>query len=213
MADAKKFEKLIKSLFQIQPPVPGNVSEQYKVCGKPGCRCRDDDNPRPHGPHHQLSYTLNGRSSSLSVKADELDDAHRMNDSHKNLRTLLIQLSEESVSLCREVGISEARRQMNEAISTAKSEIGGSSRLQKPPLYLLRSRDNWKQKALQRQDRLEKNRIRIRDLDSSRNKWRSETLTLRHENREMQQKLACAETEISELKDRLEACEQDKKNV
>lgn len=212
MADLKKFEGLIESLIQIQPPLPGSMSEQYKVCGKPRCRCKDENNPRPHGPYHQVSYTLNRKSSSLSVKPGEVDDVRKMNESYKNLRSLLVQLSEESVSLCRESGVSEARRQMSEAISRAKSKLGASRRSQKPPLYLLRSRDKWKQKALQRKDSLEKNRIRIRDLNKSREKWRNEALRLRNKSKKLQQSQVADEKRISELKSSLEACKDNKKN-
>lgn len=213
MADLRKIEQLFKMLIETDPPLPGNVSNQQNVCGKPGCRCKDENDPRPHGPHYQLSYSLNGKSSSLSVKPGDVDDALRMNGSYKKLRSLLIQLSAESVSLCREHGPSEARRQMLQAMNRVKSRTGGSSGREKPPLYLLRSRDNWKQKALQRQDRLEKNRIQIRDLKESRDKWRNEALQLRHENKELQQKQAAADRQISDLKDSADAYERNKKNV
>ena len=159
--NSKRFEELFKGLMEIGPPLPGNISKQYNICGKAGCRCKDENNPRPHGPRNLLSYTLNGKSSSLSVKSKEVAEACRMNGNHKKLRSVLNELSEESVALCRELGVSEAERHMSQAINRAKTTLDGSGSRQKPPPYLLRSRDNWKQKALQRQDRLEKNRIRI----------------------------------------------------
>jgi len=212
MADLRRFEQLIKALIQIKPPLPGSVSNQRNVCGKPECRCKDKTNPRPHGPHYQLSCSLNGKSSSLSVKPGEVDDVRGMNENYKNLRSLLVELSKESLSLCRERGASEARREMSEAINRVKSQTGDSSGRQKLPTYLLRSRDNWKQKALQRKDILEKNRIRIRDLCKSRQKWRSEALRLRHENKNLWQQKTASEKRISELRISLEAYEEDKKN-
>ncbi len=211
--NSKRFEELLKELMVIEPPLPGNISEQYNVCGKPGCRCKDKNNPQPHGPRHLLSYSLNGKSSTLSIKSGEVDEAHAMNESYKNLRSLVNRLSEESVTLCRESGPSEARRQMRDAINRVKSQIDGSDGRQKPPPYLLRSRDNWKHKALERQDRLEKCRIRIRDLFKSREKWREEALRLRHEKKELQNREAAAHKEISELKRSMEQPTDDKKNV
>lgn len=33
---------------------PGSLSEQYNVCGKPNCRCKDPKNPQRHEPYYQL---------------------------------------------------------------------------------------------------------------------------------------------------------------
>lgn len=208
----KRFEELFKELIEIEPPLPGNISEQYNVCGKRDCRCKDENNPQPHGPRHLLSFTLNGKSSTLSIKSAEVNEARKMNESCKNLRSLVNRLSEESVALCRESGPSEARRQMIDAMSRVRSQISDAGNRGAPPQYLLRSRDNWKQKAQQRRDQLEKRRIRIRDLFNSREKWREEALRLRHENKKLQQERDAAERKISELESRLEACREDKKN-
>ena len=56
---------------------PGTLSEQYNVCGKQGCRCKDKENPRKHGPYHQLSYAWNGRSTSEFVKIADLEEVRR----------------------------------------------------------------------------------------------------------------------------------------
>ena len=42
---------------------PGSLREQYNVCGKAGCRCKDPKKPQKHGPYYQLSYTWRGKSS------------------------------------------------------------------------------------------------------------------------------------------------------
>ncbi len=52
---------------------PGTLSQQYNVCGTPGCRCKADP-PRKHGPYYQLSYTRNRRSRTESVRPEHLDD-------------------------------------------------------------------------------------------------------------------------------------------
>lgn len=44
----------------------GSLSEQYNVCGTPGCKCKASP-PKKHGPYYQLSFTKNGRSSTKFV--------------------------------------------------------------------------------------------------------------------------------------------------
>jgi len=45
-------------LADLGPIHPGSLSEQYNVCGTPGCRCKDPKNPVKHGPYYQLSYSV-----------------------------------------------------------------------------------------------------------------------------------------------------------
>lgn len=59
----------IASLGEIRP---GSMTEQFNVCGTPNCRCKDKENPRKHGPYHQLSYTRNNRRTSEFVRAVDL---------------------------------------------------------------------------------------------------------------------------------------------
>ena len=51
---------------------PGSISEQYNVCGTPGCRFENPNNPQKHGPYYQLSYGWRGRSSSLFVREEQV---------------------------------------------------------------------------------------------------------------------------------------------
>ncbi len=55
------------------PLLPGSIKKQWNVCGMPGCRCKDPDNPRKHGPYFQLSFTLAGKSTSMFVKEEECE--------------------------------------------------------------------------------------------------------------------------------------------
>ncbi len=78
---------------------PGSVSEQYNICGTPGCHCKDERNPRKHGPYYQLSYGWRGKSSSLFVRADQV---RAMREKVANYRRLQ-QLVKEWVDLAMEV--------------------------------------------------------------------------------------------------------------
>jgi len=47
---------------------PGSLSEQYNVCGKPNCRCKDPQKPQRHGPYHQLSWVHRGKSTTQFIR-------------------------------------------------------------------------------------------------------------------------------------------------
>ena len=64
----QRIEQIKRSLTELGPMHPGSLSEQYNVCGTPGCHCKDPKHPRKHGPYYQLSYTWRGKSSSRFVR-------------------------------------------------------------------------------------------------------------------------------------------------
>ena len=50
---------------------PGLLTQQYNVCGSPGCRCKADP-PQKHGPYYQLSFTRKGKSRTQFVRRHDL---------------------------------------------------------------------------------------------------------------------------------------------
>lgn len=67
---------------------PGTVSEQYNVCGTPGCRCKAKP-PQKHGPYYQLSYSLNKKSTSRFVKKEDLARIRKEIKDYAKLKTLV----------------------------------------------------------------------------------------------------------------------------
>jgi len=51
---------------------PGGLTQQYNVCGSPGCHCKANP-PQKHGPYYQLSFTRKGKSRTQFVRRHELD--------------------------------------------------------------------------------------------------------------------------------------------
>jgi len=69
---AHQIEKLKKRLAELGPLHPGSISEQYNVCGTPGCQCKDPKKPRRHGPYYQLSFYLAGQEQHAIRAAEGL---------------------------------------------------------------------------------------------------------------------------------------------
>ena len=87
------------------PVLPGSISKQWNVCGKPGCRCKDPKHPRRHGPYYQLSYTLAGRSSTMFLKPGEVAAARQCIRRYRRLKELTGQLATAYVTQARRAGV------------------------------------------------------------------------------------------------------------
>jgi hypothetical protein len=84
----RKIEHLKRQLAELGPMHPGSLSEQYNVCGKSGCRCKDPKNPQKHGPYCQLSFTWRGKSRTRFVRAERLAGVREKVANYKHFREL-----------------------------------------------------------------------------------------------------------------------------
>jgi hypothetical protein len=84
----RRIEQIKAELAQLGPLRPGHLSQQYNVCGTPGCRCKADP-PRKHGPYYQLSYTWQRRSHSEFVRLENLPAIRRQLTNYERLRALI----------------------------------------------------------------------------------------------------------------------------
>jgi len=102
--EERRVEQLNKKLIQLGPMLPGSISEQWNVCGTPGCRCKDPDEPVKHGPYYQLSYTVGGKGSTMFIKKEDLPEARRCLKRYKQFKALCIDLVHAHVALTRKSG-------------------------------------------------------------------------------------------------------------
>jgi len=86
---AQRIEAIKRCLTKLGPMHPGSLSEQYNVCGKPRCRCKDPKKPRRHGPYYQLGFTWRGRSTSRFVRPERVAEIHRKVENYKRFRELV----------------------------------------------------------------------------------------------------------------------------
>jgi hypothetical protein len=84
-AKIQKIKEEIMSLgLELQP---GLLTQQYNVCGSPGCRCKADP-PQKHGPYYQLSFTRKGRSRTQFVRRHDLSLVQEQVRNYQRLKTL-----------------------------------------------------------------------------------------------------------------------------
>ena len=93
----KRIEEIKRRLAAIGPMRPGSLSKQYSVCGKAGCRCQDEQQPRKHGPYYQLSYVHRGKSTSQFIRPAFLPEVKKQLANFKRFRALMDEWVELSV--------------------------------------------------------------------------------------------------------------------
>lgn len=102
---SKSIATLKEALNALGPMLPGSISTQWNVCGKPGCRCKDPERPQRHGPYYQLSFSVGGRSSTMFFKREELPAVRECVRRYRRFKELSTQLVAAYVEEARRVGV------------------------------------------------------------------------------------------------------------
>lgn len=84
----EKILRLKQQLLALGPLHPGSLSRQYQVCGKPGCKCRDQKRPSPHGPYTKLTYVYHGKFTCRFVRAESVAEVTALLATFKTFRQL-----------------------------------------------------------------------------------------------------------------------------
>jgi len=95
----RRIQQLQSQLAQLGPMHPGSLSEQYNICGTPGCQCKDAQQPRKHGPYHQLSFTWRGKSSSRFVRPPQVEAMREKVANYRRFRELTQEWVDRAVEL------------------------------------------------------------------------------------------------------------------
>jgi hypothetical protein len=64
----ERIQRIKAELASLGDMRPGSLSQQYNVCGKAGCRCKDPQKPQRHGPYYQLSWVHRGKSTTRFIR-------------------------------------------------------------------------------------------------------------------------------------------------
>ena len=84
----EKIKKTKNKLLKINGMRPGNITKQYNVCGSPGCACKDDKNPKKHGPYFKLNYQHQGKSKTMFVRERHVKKIRVENENYKLFKGL-----------------------------------------------------------------------------------------------------------------------------
>ena len=95
----RRIQQIKTQLAALGEMRPGSLSKQYNVCGKPGCRCKDPENPQRHGPYYQLSWVHRGKSTTQFIRRPFVAQVKAQLATFKTFR----QLTEQWVDLALQV--------------------------------------------------------------------------------------------------------------
>jgi hypothetical protein len=85
----RRIEQVRRQLTDLGPLHPGTLTEQYNVCGTPGCHCKDLKDARKHGPYYQLSFSRRRKSTSRFVRPEQVALMQQKVANYKRLRELV----------------------------------------------------------------------------------------------------------------------------
>lgn len=196
----RELKILLEKRVEVGAVMPGSIREQYNVCGKVGCGCKDKNTPRKHGPYNQLSFSTKGKSSTMFIKTPDLKLAENLTASYKEDRVLTQEIGLAMISLAREVGIPQAKRIYDDLNEEVLRKHLGSKPEARNIKETTQSRDKWKAKAVERKSEIEKLHVKVRDLTESRKAWKGKAMARQEENNELMAKMA-------DIKKNVEGCE------
>ena len=104
MKTKKGVGQLKQQLLNLGPVLPGSISEQWNVCGTPGCKCKDATNPKKHGPYYQLSFSIGGRSSSMFIRKEDVVEARKCVKRYGEFKKVTMELVQAYVDMVRSEG-------------------------------------------------------------------------------------------------------------
>ena len=86
------------AIAEIGFALPGTLTERPMRCGHPRCRCHANP-PQLHGPYHQWTRKVNGKTVTRFLSDDQLTDYSDWFDNQRRLRQLIGQLEELSLAI------------------------------------------------------------------------------------------------------------------
>lgn len=104
-----RIQRIKAKLNELGELRPGVLSEQYNVCGTPGCRCKATP-PEKHGPYYQLSWSRKGKSATRFVRRPELRAVRAQIRNYRQLQQLIDDWVEASLEIC-EIKRDQAREE------------------------------------------------------------------------------------------------------
>lgn len=84
-----RIQEIKSELMTIGEMRPGSLNQQYTVCGKENCRCKDPAKPRKHGPYYQLSYVHRGKSTSQFIQKNLVENVKMQLVNYKKFKALM----------------------------------------------------------------------------------------------------------------------------
>jgi hypothetical protein len=97
----------LKQLATTTPVLAASLVEIAKHCGRKGCHCQQGG---PKHVGHYLTFKVQGKTRTVYVPLDLLDDVRSWVAEHKRLKILLTEISQLTVALVRGHALHQQRK-------------------------------------------------------------------------------------------------------
>ncbi len=103
-----KIERLIKErdrlngrLYDYKYMLRGTIVERGNICGKPGCRCKREENPVLHGPYKYLAHRSPSGANMIFLNKAKLPYASQGVQQYRELIRLIYRISQINFEILR----------------------------------------------------------------------------------------------------------------
>jgi len=87
----RRYRELAAELSTLGLIHSGSVTRRYTRCATPGCKCHADP-PQPHGPYHQWTAKINGKTVTRRLTETEAELYQEWIANDRRLRHLIQQM-------------------------------------------------------------------------------------------------------------------------
>ena len=124
----KRRDAKLKQLAGVGPLLQGSLGEIRVTCGNPNCRCARGHKHRSH----ILKREVRGKTQSLYVPVDMVEEARKWVEEHRRVKRLLTEISELNRSILKAyVPTKRARAANRGAAKRASPVIARTARLER----------------------------------------------------------------------------------
>jgi hypothetical protein len=113
----KRRDAKLKRLATVGPLLQGSLAEIRVTCGNPNCRCARGQKHRSH----ILKRQIRGKTQSLYVPVDMVQEAHKWVEEHRRVKRLLKEISELNRSILKAYVPTKRARAANRAAAERAS--------------------------------------------------------------------------------------------
>lgn len=120
----KRREAKLKQLAKVGPLLQGSLAEIRVTCGNPNCRCARGQKHRSH----ILKRQVRGKTQSLYVPVDMVEEARKWVEEHRRVKRLLREISELNRSILKAYVPTKRARAANRAAARKAGRPSRSDR-------------------------------------------------------------------------------------
>ncbi len=93
-------QELLQQIGQVGDMRQGTITEVYRVCGKPNCRCASRGDPG-HGPYYAFTRKVAGKTKTLQLRGGPLlQKMEREVEGYRRFRVLCTELVRVNEAIC-----------------------------------------------------------------------------------------------------------------